>query len=191
VASSEGGDQPVQVSPGAAPDERNPQWSPDGRRLAWTAIENGVVRAQVARRSAQGWSAPREVASPGAAIGSSWADTAELLAVDTVNRRVVLVDVDNAGRPPRTLTGVLPDSMRGGLSAVSSDYRTIYVHNRHGLWVLPASGGVPREVVRFDDPLHPHTTNARGVSGYAGFLYFTLQNPQSNIWVARVTGLKR
>jgi hypothetical protein len=29
------------------------------------------------------------------------------------------------------------------------------------------------------------------VAAQGGFLYFTLQHPQSNIWVARVTGLKR
>jgi serine/threonine-protein kinase len=196
VASSEGGDQPVQVSPGTFPEERNPQWSPewspDGQRLAWLTIKNGELRTQVVTRSTTGWSAPREVASPGHIVRSSWADTAALLAEDTVNRRLVLVDADNTGRPPRTLTGVLPDSMRvGALFAVSSDYRTIYVHNRHGLWALPASGGVPREVVRFDDPLHPQSTHAWSVSGYAGFLYFTLQNPQSNIWIARVTGLRR
>jgi len=191
VASSEGGDQPVQVSPGTFPDERNPQWSPDGRRLAWQTIKNGEQGTQVVTRSATGWSAPREVVSPGAIVRSSWADTAALLAEDTLNRRLVLVDADSAGRPPRPLTGVLSDSVRVAFFAISSDYRTIYVHNRHGLRLLPASGGMPREVVRFDDPLHPHSTNARSVAGYAGFLYFTLQSPQSNIWVARVTGLSK
>ena len=103
----------------------------------------------------------------------------------------MLVDANNTGRPAQALTGALPDALRvGALFAVSSDFRTIFVHTRQGLWVLPASGGVLREVVRFDDPLHPHATNARSVTGYAGFLYFTLQNPQSNIWMARVSGLK-
>jgi hypothetical protein len=50
--------------------------------------------------------------------------------------------------------------------------------------------GALREAVRFDDPLHPHA-GFRSVAGYGEFLYFTLQHPQSNIWVARVTGLKR
>jgi Tol biopolymer transport system component len=191
VASSEGGDQPVQVSPGTFPDERNPQWSPDGKRLSWSAIRNGDLHAQVVTRSAKGWSAPREVASPGAVVGSSWADTAGLLALDTVNRRVEVVDANNTEHPTRALTGALPDAVRvGTLFAVSSDHRTIFFHSRHGVWVLAASGGAPREVLRFDDPLHPHATNARSVTGYAGFLYFTLQNPQSNIWIARVTGLK-
>jgi hypothetical protein len=78
---------------------------------------------------------------------------------------------------------------------VSSDYRSLFLHNQQGLWLLPLSGatardGAPREVVRFDDPLHPHGP-FRSVAGQGGFLYFILRNPQSNIWVARVTGLKR
>jgi serine/threonine-protein kinase len=192
VASSEGGDQPVQVSPGALTDERNPQWSPDGKRLAWAAFENGEQRAQVVTRSTSGWNAPREVASPGAVVSSTWGDTAHLVATDTANRRLVLVSADGSAGPPRPLMAV---SSRGEGAAPtpvpSPDGRTLYLHERHALWVLRSTGGVFRELVRFDDPLHPHATNARGVAGYAGFLYFTLQNPQSNIWMARVTGLNR
>jgi hypothetical protein len=192
VASSEGGDQPVQVSPGASPDERNPTWSPDGRRLAWAAFANGLPVVQVAARTGNGWGAPHAVSSPGSHVFPTWGDTAQLLAVDTVIGRLVLVNADGASGPPRALTGVLSGFGAGFANPLaSSDYRTLYLHDRHGLWALPSRGGAPREVVRFDDPLHPHATNARGVAGRAGQLYFTLQNPQSNIWIARVTGLKQ
>jgi Tol biopolymer transport system component len=192
VASSEGGDQPVQVSPGEFQDERNPQWSPDGERLAWTTIQNGVQRSQVVTRAAQGWSAPREVASPGAVVGSTWGDTAGLIAVDTVNRRLVLVSADSSSSPPQVLAQATAATPKGLAAPVSSpDFRTVYLHSRQGIWALPIKGGALRQLVRFDDPLHPHATNARSVSGYAGFVYFTLQSPQSNIWIARVTGLKQ
>jgi len=192
VASSEGGDQPVQVSPGKFQDERNPQWAPDGKRLAWTAIQNGVQRSQVITRAAQGWSAPREVASPGAVVGSTWGDSARLIAIDTVNRRLVLVSADGSSTPPQFLTQATDATPKGLATPVAStDFRTIYLHSRQGIWSLPIRGGSLRELVRFDDPLHPHAINARSVSGYAGFVYFTLQSPQSNIWIARVTGFKR
>ncbi len=192
VTSSEGGDPPVQVSPGALQDERNPQWAPDGRRLSWQTVENGAVRAWVVTRTGAGWSAPREVARPGMTVTSTWGDTTLLVAVDTVNRRGVLVDVDSGSGPARVLLQATEATPKGQAQPISSpDFRTIYLSNRQGVWALPITGGTLRELVRFDDPLHPHASNARSVSGYGGYVYFTLQSPQSNIWVARVTGLKQ
>jgi len=192
VASSEGGDQPVQVSPGALPDELQPDWSPDGQSLAW---RGGVVPGpvQTATRSGRQWGASHEVARPGARILPVWADGAQLLAVDTASRHLVLVDALSADAPPRVLVEHLP-AIEGQL-VFSSDRRTLLIQNRQGLWLVPMSGTpgsdrTPREAVRFDDPLHPHPT-FRGVAASGGFLYFLLQHPQSTIWVARVTGLER
>jgi len=75
----------------------------------------------------------------------------------------------------------------------SSDGRTIFFldQDRRGLWAVPVTGGVPREVLRFDDPLHPHATYTWGMAEHGGTLYFTLQDPQSNIWLVPVKGLQR
>ncbi len=192
VTSSEGGEQPVQVSPGTFQDERNPQWSPDGQRLAWTTIQNGVQRAQAVARVAQGWSPPREVASPGTVVSSTWGDAARLLAIDTVNFRLIGVSADDRSSPPRILYQATEATPKGlGAPVASADHRAVYFHSGQGIWVMPMQGGPLGPLVRFDDPLHPHATNARNVSGSAGFVYFTLQSPQSNIWTARVTGLER
>jgi serine/threonine-protein kinase len=197
VASVDGGDQPVQLSPGTFPDERNPQWSTDGKRLAWMVIVegklDGKLGAQAVTRSTTGWSAPREVASPGAIVSSTWGDTTRLVAADTANLRAVLVEADRSAGParPPTVLASLAGIGATGQPIASSDHRTLFVQGRQGLWAIPSTGGVFRELVRFDDPLHPHATNARSVAGHAGYLYFTLQNPQSNIWIARVTGLER
>jgi len=193
VASSEGGDQPVQVSPDTFTNEIQSSWSPDGKRLAWWDWQG---RVQAVTRSPKGWGVPHEVVSPGAIVFPTWVDSAQLLAADTVHRRLVRVNADSAAGPPRVLMEHREAAPKGlATPIVSSDYRTLYLHNRQGLWLLPLSGAAVtdwalREAVRFDDPLHPHD-GFRGVAGYGGFLYFTLQNPQSNIWIARVTGLKR
>ena len=192
VTSSEGGEAPVQVSPGAFQDERNPQWSPDGQRLAWTTIQDGVQRAQVVTRAALGWGPPREVGSPGAVVSSTWGDAARLLAVDTVNLRLIGVSADSSGGPPRVLYQATAATPKGlGTLVVSPGFRTILLYSDQGMWILPISGGTLRQLVQFDDPLHPHATNARSVSVSGGFVYFTLQDPQSNVWTARVTGLTR
>jgi Tol biopolymer transport system component len=191
VASSDGGDQPVQVSPGTFPDELQPGWSSDGKRLAWLGVVRGTVIT--ATRSAQDRGVPHEVISPGAVVFPIWADSVELLAADTVHHRLVLVNADSAAVPPR----VLMEHLEGIVAppVVSSDNRTLLYHNRRGLWLLPLRGATVndralRETVRYDDPLHPHA-GFRSVAAYGGFLYFTLQHPQSNIWVSRVTGLER
>jgi WD40 repeat protein len=194
VASSEGGDQSVQVSPGTHDNEVRPSWSPDGKRLVWRGLGQGPVQAVT--RSATGWGVPHEVASPGAIVFPTWVDGAQLLAVDTVHGRLVRVNADSAAVPPRVLMEHLEAAAKGMTMILSFDYRTLYLRSRQGLWLLPLSNGAVsdgalREAVRFDDPLHPHASGYRSVAGYGGFLYFTLQNPQSNIWIARVTGLKR
>jgi hypothetical protein len=115
------------------------------------------------------------------------------VAVETANLRAVLVDADSSAgpaRPPTVLTS-LAGTGATGTPIASSDHRTLFAQGRQGLLAIPSTGGVFRELVRYDDALHPHATNARNVAGHAGFLYFTLQNPQSNIWIARVTGLER
>ena len=191
TTASEGGqDRPVQVSQGARLSETNPFWSPDGTRIAWEDQGKNPMEALVATRTAQGWSAPLSIVpGPGIAVTSTWGDANSLVAFDKVNDRVLLINVDNAGVPAR----VIAEKIRIAAAIRSSDGRTLYLIDldRRRLWAVPITGGVPREVLRFDDPLHPHATNAMGVAEHGGQLYFTLQDPRSNIWVAPVKGLKK
>ena len=83
------------------------------------------------------------------------------------------------------------ERMPVGLGVIPTDRRTILVRNQRGIWTMPVSGGVLRQVVRLDDPLHPHAVNGRNFAMHAGRLYFTRQDQQSNIWVAPVTGLAK
>ncbi len=193
VGSSDGSDQPVQVSPGALPDERNPRWSPDGTRLAWNAYERGApLQAWLVTRTGGGWSTPREVAYPNAIVAAMWGDTSHLIAADTLNRRGLLVSVDGASGPPRLLLHVTPATPRTtGVPVPSVDLRTVYFGGGQGIWSMPMAGGTERQVVRFDDPLHPHVVVAQSIAGFGGYVYFTLQDPQSHIWTARVTGLAK
>lgn len=111
---------------------------------------------------------------------------------DSLNRRLLAVDIDRTDALPRELTRDFTDeNMPVGMGVISTDRRTILVQNRRGIWTMPVSGGVLRQLVRFDDPLHPHWLNGRNFALHAGRLYFTLQDPQSNIWVAPVTGLAK
>ena len=194
TTASEGGqEQPQPISPGVRVPSMNPKWSPDGKRIAWEdqVSKPGSVQVQVATRTAQGWSAPVNVAvGSDLVVRALWGDDGTLFALDLANHRLLLITADSAG----TMVRVLRQTLAGaGGAALSSDGRTLLVidASHQGVWAVPVMGGIPREVLRFDDPLHPHATNAAGLTEHAGRLYFTLQDPQSNIWVAPVKGLKQ
>jgi len=88
---------------------------------------------------------------------------------------------------------LLPSGNAAGVR--SSDGSTTYFLNysgaRSGIVVgLRLADGAVREVLRFDEAARPHSNASNGIAEYAGWLYFTLSDLQSDIWVAKVTGLK-
>lgn len=194
VTSADGTGEPVQISPGTFSQETQPTWSPDGRRLAWWVT--GGHRTYWVSRTTQGWSAPHEIVDQGTWASSDWIDSTRLVTQDTAEQALVLLDTGRATAPPRTLLSQsAPLGRLVGPSVLSADQRTLIVQGGQALWLLPVQGAgvreaTPREVVRFDDLLLPSGAY-RGVAAHGGYLYFTLRQPQSSIWVAEVTGLER
>jgi Tol biopolymer transport system component len=83
---------------------------------------------------------------------------------------------------------------RGGILAEmpiwSPDSRTIYFdsHDANGnasFWAIPATGGAPKLLARFDDPTRPAYRPEWAVCGKR--MYFVIQEPQSDIWVMDAT----
>ncbi len=200
------GGKPQQVSPGAAPDERNGSWSPDGKRIAWV-VQNAVASVsrwrnqtvQVASRDGRGgWSAPSNVGFKGLILTPAWADHGDaLIGVDSSLHYVAQPVVGGASRRiSAAVSGdlsLLPSGNSAGV--LSSDGSTTYFLNysgaRSGIVVgLRLADGAVREVLRFDEAARPHSNASNGIAEYAGWLYFTLSDLQSDIWVAKVTGLK-
>ena len=156
------GGAPVQLSPGAAPDERNANWSPDGQHIAWM-----VPNARYSNSVFGAWDV--QVASRGS--DGAWGATGV---------------ADSARVKP-------------GVGLQSSDGKSIYITQRvvfnsdgRGKIVeLRLADGTTREVLRFDEPSRPHNFSSNGIAERAGWLYFTLSDLQSDIWLATVTGLKK
>ena len=194
------GGRPTQVSPGAAPDERNAKWSPDGRSIAWSLSSGFGVPVQVATRdNSRRWGKPTSVASAGRHLSPAWADRGTaLIGVDST-WHFVAQPVD--GGPSRRLGAAAPlDSLMrlsGGIR--SSDGQSEYFPFRIGLagqqWAgifsLRLSDGQSREVLHFDEPARPHSTASIGIAEHGGWIYFTLSDFQSDIWVATVKGLTK
>jgi Tol biopolymer transport system component len=192
----------VQVTSGSEHDQ-NPQWSPDGRALAiLRAYHTPTQGTGLVARNAEGrWDAPRTLLKLG--MAGAWSpDGHSVLTATGVQghaRAVVVVPSSPAGGgTPRVVlsvrdpaTDVGPLGFDGGLW--SSDGRTIYFLGRDprdqqiAIWRLPAGGGTPRPLVRFDDPVR-RAQQSTGVRAHGNRFYISLGDQQSDLWMAEIAG---
>ena len=194
VLSAEGG-TPVQVTKGAD-DERAPSWAPDGRRLLTVANWATHPQLHVFTRTTDGrWSAPETlpvvVKSDTVPAGvSEWSTDGRSIACRCANDGLVIVPA--AGGPARSIVPASPSPPVSVFPHWSAGGPLVYYladeSPNASVKVVPASGGAPRVVVRFDDPTRPW--HRFGFRIRAGRAYFTLGDLQSDIWVAEVARSK-
>ena len=174
--------------------ERGALWSPDGRTLSYFLSGGGSRDGLwvISRDATDRWGTPRRVWDV-AALGHWSSDGRMLLTVR--GHAIWLVPV--AGGSPRlvyqpgdTVTEALP----AGIALWSLDGRSVYFkaadrEGRASIWGVPITGGRPRLLVRFDNPAKPsyrqdlwHTDGRR--------FFFTINERQSDIYVAELEGLK-
>ena len=65
----------------------------------------------------------------------------------------------------------------------SRDGRTIFYRHLSGFWSVPADGGKPTHLIKFDDPLRPATRPEFATDGKQFF--FTVSERESDIWMLR------
>ncbi len=203
---TDGNGTPVQVSPGKGTDEFAPYWSPDGKRVAWWEGPFGeqIEPVDFAVRTSRGWSAARTVhgAAPGDSIWPVWVDSTSLLGVDSTTTRLIAVSVVGArdrflaelptppGRRFRMNDGVPVLSTDGGAMllpySLERGGRTL-----NGLYRIALADGRVRDILHFDDPLHPHRMFQRNTAEEGGRLYFTLESPESSVWTVAIRGLAK
>jgi len=189
VMPAEGGEeQRVTDDPG---EERNAMWSPDGRSLSYIQSGTGTRDGLYAITKDQSgrWGPPRRLwnhlrrgywSPDGQTLLSAWTEGIWLIPA--------------TGGAPR-LAYPLPDSINGPEPVDpqwSPDGRTIYFkaidrEGRASFWALPAAGGRLRLLVRFDDAAKPSYRFDWATDGRA--FYFTINDRQSDIYVAELHGL--
>jgi Tol biopolymer transport system component len=194
VLPAEGG-TPTQVTTGST-QYRAPEWSPDGRALTISkATYTPAQEIDLVTRDAEGrWGAPRTLVKGGvvgvwspdgrsvltAIAGASGVAALKIVPASGGTGRVVL-----AVRDPATDVTPLSDDY-----AWSADGQVVSFLGRDPrdgsmcVWRVPAVGGTPRLVVRFDDPSRPWHRDAFRVHG--GRFYFTIGDQQSDIWMTEV-----
>jgi Tol biopolymer transport system component len=193
VMPAEGG-TPVQVTAGNT-HSRAGNWSPDGRSL--TFAKDALTPTQevdIVSRDAKGqWGSPRTLLKSGEL--SVWSPdgrhVVSLMKAD--GGRMALVTVPTGGGAPRIVVPPRdPSATPGYTSAFSPDGRFIYYvsgdpeDHKTGIWRVPASGGAPRLMAWSDNPsggLNRAWFRVRG-----NRFYFTLGDPQSDIWMTELMG---
>jgi Tol biopolymer transport system component/tRNA A-37 threonylcarbamoyl transferase component Bud32 len=175
--------QQVTASPGS---ESHPGWSPDGTRLVFRDQSEGAI--YIIARSPDGqWGKPRlrsrEVSycswSPDGRrlVGSMRDGGIAVFSADSGQAHTLYAPRSSSTDPP--VGGVLwgPDGSMIYFKSHDAD-------GRASLWSLPAIGGRPRLLVRFDDAGRPSYRSEFAADGKRFF--FAIQDRQSDIWVAEV-----
>ena len=163
-----------------------PNWSSDGTAL--TFFHLATSRTFVMRRDVSGrWSTPRLVARD--AWRPDWSpDGRQIVFVSATSGRIGIAPADSGAQ--RELYVPSAGDPRAELAIFSEDGREVYFKShdeklRASFWSVPAGGGRPRLLVRFDDPVRP--SNRFDFASDGRRFYFTIEDRQSDIWIADVT----
>jgi Tol biopolymer transport system component len=162
-------------------------WSPDGTALSFFNMTTAEVL--VMHRDQRGrWSAPRFVGGRG--WRPEWSPDGRTIAfVSPADGRIGLVPADSGA--PRDLYVPRDGDPLAELAVFAASGRELYFKShdasgRASFWSIPATGGRPRLLVRFDDPAW--ASNRFDFASDGRRFYFTVEDRQSDIWVAEVAG---
>jgi Tol biopolymer transport system component len=162
--------------------EGNPQYSPDGRRLAFESDRTGQNAIWVSH--ADGSNLVEVFARPGKHAGTPrWAPDSERLAFDSTADGAYDVYVIRVGseRPVRLTTDPADDAM----PSWSPDGNWIYFAStrtgRQEVWKVPATGGQATQVTRNGGAcVFPSADGTR--------IYYTKKDGDASLWSMPVTG---
>lgn len=160
-------------------------WSPDGSAL--TLFDIGRSEVLVMRRDASGrWSTPRFVG--GAGWRPEWSPDGRTIAfVSPVDGRIGTVPADSGAQRDVYVPGA--GDPLAELAIYSQSGQALYfkshdARGRASFWSIPVAGGRPRLLARFDDPAR--ASNRFEFASDGKRFYFTVEDRQSDIWVAEV-----
>jgi eukaryotic-like serine/threonine-protein kinase len=170
--------------------EQHGSYSPDGNSIAFSSGPgtSDLYNLFVISRESKGapWSRPRQLTSD-IGVDPKWSpDGRRILFTRRGELHVMLPD---GGEDKTIVSRTTPDQPLPQYGIWSTDGKTIYfkaadAERRASIWGVPAEGGIPRLLVRFDDPQKPSLRREFATDGVRFF--FTIAQDESDIWVAEV-----
>jgi Tol biopolymer transport system component len=167
-----------------------PDWSPDGSRILF--LDSNSRGVSVMAREGGGWSAPKALYTDGLTFPVFGPDGRSFLRIPLrpVEGGQVSIAPAGGGSMRTLVRGPLPGTTAASTFARwSPDGRTVYVmgiadRERSSFWSVPAAGGTPVLIVRFDDPARESNRPEFATDGRR--LYFTLAEKEGDVWVMEV-----
>jgi Tol biopolymer transport system component/DNA-binding winged helix-turn-helix (wHTH) protein len=175
----------VQVSTGAGY-EAHPSLSPDGRRIAYTAEENGFNEIYV-RPVGEGRRI-QVTADGGQNIGAVWSPDGEQIAYHSYAKGGIWITPASGGPARQVATlGSEPAWSPDGSTLVFSTYQGA-LPERATLMMVPVAGGAPQAVTRPGSPRGGHRSPAWSSDGRRVAFYSFESASGASLWTAPVAG---
>ena len=179
---------PVQQVTASPRQEVIARWKPDGTALVYGDLNPPGGLWISRRRADRSWEPPVERLTAG--YWPQWSpDGRWLIYSHELSGGAISIIPADSGPERVLLDPGRAGGLRGEMATWSADGKTIYFksHDAGGnasIWTIPAAGGTPRLLVRFDDPTHPSYRPELAVSG--GRIFFTIEDRQSDVYVMEV-----
>ncbi len=169
-------------------EEQHSGWSPDGNSIIFDSAPSlGADNdAYVVTREKRGapWSAPHRLTQHGS-TDPKWSPDGKTIA-HTPHGQLRTIAPDGTNERVLVQPGQQPDIAEVAYPVWSRDSRMIYfkaydAKRQSSIWAVPADGGPPQLLVRFDDPAHRSLRREFATDGKR--FYFTVSGEESDLWV--------
>jgi eukaryotic-like serine/threonine-protein kinase len=179
----------TEIAASGPAEDQHAGWGPDGNTIVFDSGESGIRNqweAFIISRPRRGapWGKPRQVTRNGSS-DPKWSPDGRFIAFAS-RGQLRIIAPDGTGERVLVDAGAGDDRPEPTYPIWSRDSQTIYYKaydrdRQSSIWSVPAAGGPPRLLLRFDDPARRSLRREFDTDGHR--LYFTIARDESDISV--------